>query len=47
MEKKKLIDKIKGKIVEQENEIPYAANSGEVMDETGIIGDGCLVKPTE
>ena len=40
--------KLKKKVVKKEKEveveIPYAANSGKVMNETGIVGDGCLVK---
>ena len=44
MAKKKEVEK---KVSKKEVEIPYAANTGEVMNDTGIVGDGCLVKPTE
>ena len=37
----------KKKQVEKEVKISYAANSGEVMNDTGIVGDGCLVKKSE
>ena len=39
----------KKKVVEvvEKKEIPYAANSGKIMNETGIVGDGALVKKGE
>ena len=37
----------KKKKTEKAEEIPYAANSGKVMNDTGIVGDGCLVKKAE
>lgn len=30
-----------------EEKIPYAANAGRVMNKSGIVGDGALVKPEE
>jgi len=31
----------------KEVKIPYAANVGRVMNDTGIVGDGCLIKKAE
>ena len=42
-----MVKKKEVKKVEKEVEIPYATNSGKVMNETGIVGDGALVKPAE
>jgi len=45
--KKKVVEK---KVVNESKktaEIPYAANSGRVMNDTGIVGDGALVKSSE
>lgn len=46
--KKEVKEKVwKGKKTKEAEKIPYAVNPGRVMSETGIIGDGALVKKAE
>ena len=44
MGKKKIVKKEVEKV---KKEIPYKAHVGRVMNETGIVGDGALVKKAE